>query len=58
MDREPRVLAFAGSARVDSFNSKLVKVAAEGVRSAGADVTLVDLGDYPLRVYPGPLFKH
>ena len=35
MDRKPRVLAFAGSARVDSFNSKLVKVAAEGVRESG-----------------------
>ena len=39
MDRKPRVLAFAGSARVDSYNSKLVKVAAEGVRAAGAEVT-------------------
>ena len=35
MDHKPRVLAFAGSARADSYNSKLVKVAAEGVRGAG-----------------------
>ena len=51
MDRKPRVLAFAGSARVDSYNSKLVKVAAEGVRDAGAEVTLVDLRDYPLPLF-------
>ena len=51
MDREPRVLAFAGSARVDSYNSKLVKVAAEGARDAGAEVTLVDLRDFPLPLF-------
>ena len=51
MDREPRVLAVAGSARVDSYNSKLVKVAAEGARGAGAEVTLVDLRDFPLPLF-------
>ena len=51
MNHKPRVLAFAGSARVDSYNSKLVKVAAEGVRDAGAEVTLVDLGDFPLPLF-------
>ncbi len=51
MDRKPRVLAFAGSARVDSYNSKLVKVAAEGVRGAGAEVTLIDLRDFPLPLF-------
>ncbi len=51
MDRKPRVLAFAGSARVDSYNGRLVKVAAQGVRDAGAEATLVDLRDYPLPLF-------
>jgi len=48
---QPRILAFAGSARKDSFNKKLIKVAAEGARKAGADVTLIDLADFPLPVF-------
>lgn len=48
---QPRILALAGSARKDSFNHKLVKVAAEGARSAGADVTVLNLKDYPLPLF-------
>ena len=47
----PKILAFAGSARKDSFNHKLVQVAAEGARSAGADVTVLNLKDYPLPLF-------
>jgi NAD(P)H-dependent FMN reductase len=47
----PRILAFAGSLRKDSYNKKLVQIAAQGARSAGADVTYLDLKDYPLPVY-------
>lgn len=47
----PRILAFAGSARKDSFNKKLVKIAAEGARAAGAEVTYVDLRDLPMPLY-------
>ncbi len=47
----PKVLAFAGSLRADSFNKKLVKIAAQGARSAGAKVTYLDLRDYPLPVF-------
>ncbi len=50
MTSSPKVLAFAGSARKDSFNKKLVRAAAEGVRSAGCDVTVIDLADYPLPI--------
>ena len=32
----PKILAFAGSARADSFNKKLVNIAAQGARDAGA----------------------
>ena len=47
----PRVLAFAGSTRRESFNKKLVQIAANGVRAAGAEVTLVDLKDFPLPLF-------
>ncbi len=30
-----KILAFSGSLRADSFNQKLVKIAAEGAREAG-----------------------
>ena len=47
----PRILAFAGSLRRDSWNKKLARVAAEGARTAGAEVTLLDLTDLPLPVF-------
>ena len=47
----PRILAFAGSARTESFNKKLVTIAAGGARSAGADLTMIDLKDFPLPVF-------
>ena len=46
----PRILAFAGSARRDSFNKRLVKIATHGAEQAGAHVTLIDLKDYPLPI--------
>lgn len=46
-----RILAFAGSARQASFNKKLVKIAAEGARAAGAEVTYLDFRDLPLPLY-------
>jgi NAD(P)H-dependent FMN reductase len=48
---KPKILAFAGSLRKDSYNKKLVKIAAEGATESGADVTYIDLKDYPLPVY-------
>lgn len=50
-----KILAFAGSTRTDSFNKKLVKIAADGAREAGAEVTLLDLRDLPLPLYDGDL---
>lgn len=44
----PKLLAFSGSLRVESFNQKMVQVAAEGAREAGAEVTVISLRDYPL----------
>ena len=50
-----RILVFAGSARRDSLNKKLARVAAEFARAAGGEVTFVDLDDYPMPVYHGDL---
>ena len=47
----PRILAFAGSARRDSFNKKLIKIAVAGAEAAGANVTLIDLADFPLPLF-------
>jgi len=47
----PKILAFAGSARTGSFNKQLVRFAAEVARSAGAEVTIVDLRDLALPLF-------
>src|SRR5271157_334918 len=47
----PRILAFAGSLRRESFNKKLVPIAAKGARDAGAEVTLIGLEDFPLPLF-------
>lgn len=51
MSTTPRILAFAGSTRKDSLNKKLVRIAASGARAAGADVTIIDLKDFPLPLF-------
>src|SRR3954452_14006356 len=47
----PRILAFAGSLRRESFNKRLVPIAARAARDAGAEVTLIDLKDFPLPLF-------
>jgi chromate reductase len=51
----PKVLVFAGSTRTASFNKKLARLAAEGARAAGAEVTLVDLREFAIPLYDGDL---
>ncbi len=51
----PKILVFAGSARRDSLNKKLARVAADVARAAGGEVTFLDLDDYPMPVYHGDL---
>lgn len=51
MNHKPKILAFAGSLRKNSLNKKLIKIAVKGAQDAGAEVTLIDLKDYPLPVY-------
>ncbi len=50
-----KILAFAGSARKDSWNKKLVQYAAEIAKEQGALVTVIDLADYPMPLYDGDL---
>ncbi len=51
MSQQSKILAFAGSTREESFNKKLVKISAEGARKAGAEVTYIDLKDYPMPLF-------
>ncbi len=51
MTYTPKILAFAGSTRIDSYNKKLVKIAAAGARAAGSEVTYLDLRDIPMPLY-------
>lgn len=46
-----KILAFSGSLRAESFNQKLVKIAADGAREAGAEVTVISLSDFPMPIY-------
>ena len=51
MDRKPKILAFAGSLREHSLNKRVLKTAIKGAEKAGAEVTYIDLRDYPMPVY-------
>jgi chromate reductase, NAD(P)H dehydrogenase (quinone) len=51
----PRILAFAGSTRTKSHNKKLIALAAAAAEAAGAQVTLIDLRDFPMPFYDGDL---
>ena len=53
----PKILAFSGSARKESYNQKLVLIAALGAEQAGAEVTIVNLADYPLPIFNQDLEK-
>ena len=48
---KPRILVFGGSLRAESYNQKLAAVAAEGARTAGADVTLISLRDFRMPLF-------
>ena len=47
----PKILAFAGSLRNGSYNKQLVKIAVAGAEAADAEVTYIDLKNYPLPVF-------
>ncbi len=46
----PRLIAFGGSARRGSWNQQLAAAAGAAAREAGAEVTLLDLADYPMPI--------
>ena len=46
----PRILAFAGSTRKESFNRRLLAVAVELARQADLDVQHIELSDYPMPI--------
>ncbi|HMK33190.1 MAG TPA: NAD(P)H-dependent oxidoreductase [Nitrosopumilaceae archaeon] len=52
---KPKILAFAGSTRTDSYNKKLVKIAVKGVIDVGVEATFIDLSDFPMPLYDGDL---
>lgn len=51
MPQFPKLLFFAGSAREDSYNKKLARLAAHIADANGIAATLADLGDYPMPIY-------
>ncbi len=50
-----KILALAGSTRKESFNKKLVQTSAAIAIELGAEVTVIDLRDYPLPLFSGDL---
>ena len=50
-----KITAFAGSTRAGSLNKKLIALAADAARAAGATVTVVDLRDLALPLFDGDL---
>ncbi|QDU00056.1 NADPH-dependent FMN reductase [Gimesia aquarii] len=51
MSYQPRIVAFAGSTRENSYNKRLVTIAANSARESGADVKLIDLRDFPMPLF-------
>jgi NAD(P)H-dependent FMN reductase len=51
MTRKPKILAFAGSLREHALSKRVLKTAIKGAEKAGAEVTYVDLRDYPMPIY-------
>lgn len=55
MSTPTKLLVFAGSTRLNSFNRKLAHVAAELARAGGADVTHIELADFDIPMYNADL---
>src|SRR3979490_1133611 len=50
-----KILVIPGSVRPDSRNARLAAAAAYQFAQAGAEVTRISLGDFPLPIYDGDL---
>jgi chromate reductase len=46
-----KMLAFSGSLKAGSYNKRILKIAGRGAEKAGAEVTYIDLNDYPMPIY-------
>ena len=46
-----KLIAFAGSTRKESYNRRVVEIAAEGARAAGAEVQVLNLKDFDIPFY-------
>ena len=57
MSAPNKLLIFAGSTRLASFNRKLAHVAAQMARTSGAEVTHIELGDFDIPMYNADLEK-
>lgn len=55
MAETTRILAFAGSARRESLNKKLLAAVVAETRAAGAEVTVIDFKELPIPLYEGDL---
>ena len=53
MDPAVKIVSFAGSLRTGSFNKKVLRIAEQAARTAGATVTTVDLRELNLPIYDG-----
>jgi len=51
MARKQKILALAGSLRKHAYSKRVLKTAIKGAADAGAEVTYIDLGDYPMPLY-------
>lgn len=55
MARKPKILALSGSIRTGSLNTCLIEFASRTLVVAGAEVTIVDLRNFPMPIYDGDL---
>jgi len=55
MPQSTKLLFVSGSARADSLNKKLARLAAAIATADGIPATFADLGDYPMPLYDGDL---
>lgn len=51
MTKNLKILAFAGSLREHSYSKRIVKTAVKGTEKASAEVTYIDLRDFPMPIY-------
>ncbi|HEY0459962.1 MAG TPA: NAD(P)H-dependent oxidoreductase [Pyrinomonadaceae bacterium] len=51
MAKKHKILAFSGSLREHAYSKRVVKTAIKGAERAGAEVTYIDLRDFPMPIY-------